>query len=110
MERHTAVPDLNGADRIGENGAEVVEEDVADAASEYDTAGGPEQEIVELLQRDRRGLVAPERVIHRQAARIEPADQDACDIGEPVPVDGERPDLEDDGVDFGEGKDGETGR
>ena len=59
MEGHAAVPDLDGADRLCQNRAEIVEQDIADAAAENDAGRSPDEEIVEMGWRDRRGVAAP---------------------------------------------------
>ena len=51
---------------------------------------------------------APEPLVQHKPARIEPADQDAGEVGEPVPAQRERAELNGDRIDFGKG-DGEHG-
>ncbi|MEY9629200.1 hypothetical protein ABIA27_004235 [Sinorhizobium fredii] len=109
MEGHAAVPDLDGADRVLQHRAEVVEEDVAEASAEHDAAGRPKQEVIELRQTEWGRIVAPERRILGYAPGVEPAEQDAGDIGETIPVYGERSDREDHRIDFGEGENGKAG-
>ena len=46
---------------------------------------------------------APEPLVRDKAARIAPAEQDADEIGEPVPADRERADLDRDRIDRREG-------
>ena len=71
---------------------QVVEQHVADAAAEDDAERHPEHEIVEVGDRQRR-RPAPQPLVADERARIEPAEQDADDIGERVPADRERPDM-----------------
>ena len=66
----------------------LVEQDVAEAPAEHDAERGPGQEIIHLhLGRD--GRREPGEATHHP-----PADDEAHDIGERIPADGERPDLD----------------
>ena len=73
--------------------ARIVEQHIAGAAADDDADGDPEDEVVELRQRDRR------RPAHRsfvldQRAGVDPAQHDAADIGQRIPADRDRPDLD----------------
>ena len=68
----------------------------------------PEQEIVDVGDVSGAGLPPHSRSFEHEPARIPPADQDAGEIGEPVPADGERADRDGDRIDGGKG-DGEHG-
>ena len=70
---------------------QIVEQHVADAAAEDDAERDPDDEIVEIGDGQRR-LAAPQRFVADQRAGIEPAEQNADDIGERVPADRERTD------------------
>ena len=91
------------ADGILDDGLQVVKEDVADASAEDDADGGPDDEIVELRPGDRRDVAGPERVVGGDPAGVEPAEHDACDIGDAVPMNRERADRKSDRIDIGEG-------
>ncbi len=104
MERHAALPDLEDGERVGEIMGQIVEQHIAEPAAQHHPEGGPEQEIVELLRRDRRAARFPQFAAPHEALGIGDGKQQAEDIGERVPADGERADREGDGVDLGKGK------
>ena len=90
MERHAAVPELQDLQRVRGEMRRVVEQHIADAAAEDDAERHPEDEVVDVLERHRRPC-RPTAASSRISARsIEPAEQDAADIGERIPADGER--------------------
>ncbi|MGY4379817.1 hypothetical protein ACVWZ3_007456 [Bradyrhizobium sp. i1.3.6] len=60
----------------------------------------PQDEVVDLHQRHRRGA-APQALFLQQRARIEPAEHDAADIGQRIPADRERTDLDRDRLEGG---------
>ena len=105
VEAHAAVPDLQDPDRVGVqtviDGA--VEEHVAQPAADDDAEGDPQDQVVDLRRRDRRRPARPELRVADQADGVAPAQQDAGDIGQGVPADRERPDLDQDGVEIREG-------
>ena len=58
MERHAALPDLEDGERVGEIMGQI-EQHIAEPAAQHHAEGGPEQEIVELVRRDRRAARFP---------------------------------------------------
>ncbi len=103
MERHAAVPDFDGPDGISGNGRQIVKQDVTDAPAEHDAAGCPENEIVKMLGRDGRDVVRPHSIRAGEAPRVKPAEHDARDIGNAVPVYRQRPDGQRYRIDIGNG-------
>ena len=87
--------------------AEIVEQHVTGAAADDDADGDPQDEIVELQQRDRR-RTAPQLLVLDQRAGVDPAQHDAADIGQRIPADRDRPDRDGDRVEHRKG-DGEEG-
>ena len=85
MERHAALPHLEDLQRVLEEVRQVVEQDVADPAAEDDAERHPQDEIVVVGDGERR-RAAPQPVIRDEGARVEPAEQDAADIGKCVPA------------------------
>ena len=67
----------------------------------------PEDEVVDLRQRDRR-RPAPQPLVLDQRARVDPAQHDAADIGQRIPADRDRPDRDRDRIEHRKG-DGEEG-
>ena len=88
------MPPFHSCERLervrGEIGR-IVEQHVADAAAEDDAERDPHDEVVEV-ERGHRRRPAPQARRLDQRARVEPAGQDADDIGERVPADRERSD------------------
>src|SRR5690606_23975757 len=99
MKGHAALPDGEYVEGLGQVALEIVEQDVADAPSGNDAQCGPDEEIVDVLRFQAAHPGQPETVVCDQPAAIPPAEQDADDIGEAVPVDGERSDPDQNGVD-----------
>ena len=83
--------------------AGVVEHHVAEAAAEDDAERHPQHEVVEVGDRQRR-RPAPHALVADQPPRVEPAEQDADDIGERVPADRERADRISTGSKAGNGR------
>ena len=73
----------------------IVEQHIAGAAAEDDADRDPEDEIVDLRQRDRR-RPAPQLFALDQRAGIDPAQHDAADIGQRIPADRDRPERDGD--------------
>jgi hypothetical protein len=88
--------------RVGPEIARLIEEDEAKPAADHDAEGDPQQKIVGLAYGHRR-LAVPQIGAREEIAPVEPAEQDAGHIGEAVPADGERPDLERNRIDDGVG-------
>jgi hypothetical protein len=71
----------------------IIEQHVAGAAAEDDAERHPEHEIVELDECQRRGST-PQALAADQCPCVEPAEQDAGDIGQRIPTDLERSDRD----------------
>ncbi len=82
---------------------EIVEQHVADAPAEDDADGAPDDEIVDVGGLHRRPGRPPDRLVADQRLGVPPAEEDADDIGQRIPADGERPDLDQHRVDGGKG-------
>ena len=87
----------NISQRMLDEERQVVEQHVAGAAAEDDAERHPQHEVVEVGERDRRRS-APGPLGFQDAARINPAEQDAADIGERIPADRKRPDRDRDRI------------
>ena len=88
VERHAAVPQLQDLDRMAEIFAEIVEQDIAEPAAEDDPERGVEDEVVGMAAGHRRaGLL-------QQLQQIPVADEDAGEVGEAVPAQIERADVQ----------------
>ena len=79
---------------MGQVDAGLIEQHVAEAAAQHDAEGGPGQEVVHL---QRRGDGGPEP---DEAPHQAPADHQAGDIGEGIPADRQRAELDDDRVEL----------
>ena len=75
---------------------------VSQPAAADDPDGDPQDQVVHLLRRDRRGTVGPQRGVLQEACGIPPPQQDARHIGQRVPAYGERAEFHEDGIDFRE--------
>ena len=75
----------------------VVEQNVADASAENDAKCHPKDEIVEVGHRHGR-FAAPQFAGADEDAGVTPAEQNAEDVGEGVPADGERAEMHQDGI------------
>src|SRR3546814_8603684 len=93
MERHAAAPDHEYLKRIGKVPVEVVEEDVAQPAAQDDAEGRPQNEVAQVLDRHG-GRPPPAEMCH-----IPPTEQNASDVGERVPANRQRSDLNGDRID-----------
>ncbi|MOA48347.1 hypothetical protein D3C78_1710820 [compost metagenome] len=62
-----------------------------------------------MLRRDGRHIVRPQAIRAGEAAGVKPAEHDAGNIGNAVPVDRERAEGQRHRIDIGEGHDGELG-
>ena len=103
VERHAAVPQLQDLDRVPEIFAEIVEQHIAEAAAEDDPERGVEDEVVGMAAGHRRaGLL-------EQLQQIPIADEDAGEVGEAVPAEVERPDVQRDRRQAEVGKGDEAG-
>lgn len=100
MERHAAFPQFEDRGGMIDEEGQVVEQHVAGAAAEDDAERDPQDEVVDLHQRDRRRS-APQALVLQERARIEPAEHDAADIGQRIPADREWTDLDRDRLEGG---------
>ena len=94
------------SDRVLPEIARLVEQHEAEPAADHDAERDPQQKVVGLGDRHRR-LAAPQIRPRHEAARVEPAEQDAGHIGQAIPTDCDRSDLDRDGIDHGVGEDQE---
>jgi hypothetical protein len=101
VERHAALPYGDDVAGVGEVVARLIEDDEAEAATEHDAGGDIEEQVVDLGHIEGRPAAGPQLRLGQQSADIEPAEQKPGQIGEPVPLDGHRPELQGDGVDVG---------
>ena len=104
VEGHAALPDLDDLGRVRGEVRRVVEQHVADAAAEDDAERHPDDEVVEVDDGHRR-RPAPVALVADQGAGVEPAEQDAENIGERVPADRERADRDQHRIDDGKWQD-----
>lgn len=95
--------------RVCGDGAKIVKQDVADAPAKHDAAGCPQDEVVKMLRRDWRCIVWPQARRKRKAAGIKPAEHDAGDIGNAVPMDRQRPERQGNRIDIRKWHDGKLG-
>ena len=102
VKRHAALPQFEDLRRMLDEEFEIVEQHIAGAAAEDDTEGDPEDEVVELRQRDRR-RPAPQLLVPEQRACVDPTQDDAADVGQRIPADCDRPDRNRDRVEDGKG-------
>ena len=103
MEGHAALPDAQQRERVAEHACQVVEQHIAQPAAQDHPERDVGRQIAHLLLGERR--IGPARARVAQG----PAAQDADQVSEAVPVDGERPQLQGDGVDGGVGQHGRHG-
>ena len=101
MERHAAVPEFEDLDRVRGEVRQIVEQHVAGAAAENDAERDPDHEVVEVEHGERR-RAAPQPFRSDDGARIEPAGDDADDIGQRIPADRERSDGHQHRIDRGD--------
>ena len=103
VERHPAVPQFQHLHRMPQIFAEIVEQDVADAAAEDDPEGGVEYEVVGMAPSHRRaGLL-------EQLQHVPIADDDPGEVGDAVPAKIERPMCSNTGESPRSGNGGEAG-
>ena len=93
VERHAALPELEDFERVLDEIRQIVEQHIAGAAAEDDAQGHPQHEVVEVDDGERSGP-APQALGLDQRPCIQPAEQDADDIGERVPPNRDRPEAD----------------
>ena len=103
VERHAAVPERDDLRRVLGEARQVVDEHVADAAADDDAERAPDDEVVDVRRLHRSPGRSPEPRIGDQALGVPPAEEDADDIGERVPADGKRADLDQHRIDCRKG-------
>ena len=101
VERHAAFPELQALERMRGEIARVVEQHIADAPAEDDAERHPQHEVVEIADRHRR-RPAPKLLGPDDGAGVEPAQEDADDIGKRIPADGDGPEADEHRVEGGE--------
>src|SRR5690606_29020586 len=80
----------------------IIDEHIADASAENDAKGRPEQRIIDLQRCDRgRALPQARRCDHLED--VAPAKRQASNIGQCIPANGQRPDLDEYRVNVGKG-------
>jgi hypothetical protein len=102
VEAHAAVPDAQDLQRLHPDQLRRVEQHIAQTPAEDDAQRDPEHQVIDLLGIGRRRRSAPEPRVAHQTDRVAPAQQDAGDIGQSVPTDRERADLDQHGVEIRE--------
>ncbi len=88
VEGHAPVPQFHDLDRMLQIFAEIVEQHIANAPAEDDSEGGVEDQVVGVATGHRRARLAYE------LQQIPIADEDAGEIGEAVPSEVERTEME----------------
>ena len=88
VEAHAALPDGDNVQRMPEEGAGLVEQHIADPPAENDAKRRPGEEIIHLQRRRDRGRPL------RNPPHQSPAEHEAGDIGNRIPVDGEGAELD----------------
>ena len=109
VERHPPVPRLENLQRVRPDHRGVVEQYAADPPTDQDSKGDPEHQIVDLALIDRRFGPLPDLRVAHQRHAIAPADDDARDIGQRVPADRKRPELDQHRIDVRKGQVGVSG-
>jgi len=95
VERHAALPDREDLERMLQEVGALVEDDVAQAAAEDHPEDAVEEQVVEVIARDRRAAGG-------DAARAEPPERaERGEVHEAVPADRQRADREGDRIEIG---------
>ena len=97
VEGHAAFPHLEYLYRVFEKMRQVVEQHIAGPSAEDDAQRHPQDEIV-VVEDGHGRRAAPVSFVGDDGAGIEPAEQDAADIGERIPADREGPDGHQHGI------------
>ncbi len=104
VKSHAAFPDFEDVERMGDIILRIVEQHVAEPTSDNDAEGAINEQVVDALRARPLGAV-PVAVVRHHAADQEPAENEARDIGERIPADGQRPPLHENGIDRRKGQD-----
>ncbi len=96
VERHAALPDLEDLQRVGREVAGLIEQDESEPGAEDHAERRPDQEIVDLTGRNQLWRT------FGQPHAVAPADEQGDDVGQGVPADRQRPDLDGHRVEIGE--------
>src|SRR5262245_61958881 len=99
MKRHAAFPDLEDLQRVRDEIRQIVEQHVAGASSKDDAERHPKDEIVEVLDLQRR-RPGPVSLVAYNGARIEPAEKNSEDVRQRIPADREGSDGNQHGVEI----------
>jgi len=95
VERHAALPDREDLERMLQEVGALVEDDIAQAAAEDHPEDAVEEQVVEVIARDRRAAGG-------NAARAEPPERtERGEVHEAVPADRQRADREGDRIEIG---------
>ena len=102
METHAALPDLEDLQRVGQVVLGLVEQAVAQAPTDDDAHHAEEQDVFDVLAAPGAGTLHAGKGLVAQAAHAQQQEQaEGGQVGQPVPVHGERPDLHGDGINMG---------
>ena len=99
MERHAAFPDGRYVQGIHEKVPRLVEQDVAQPPPQEHADRHIDEKIVNPLRLERRLVAGPQLALIQQPLDIKPAEQQTGNIGEAVPFDRKRTELERNGID-----------
>ena len=98
MKGHAAAPDGQHLEGVGEVFLKIVEQDVADPPAQHDPERHPDDHVVDVVGGGARH-VGPKPLVAGQPPRVEPAADQAGDVGEGIPADRERAELDRDRID-----------
>src|SRR5690606_5883949 len=102
VEGHSTLPDGENVQRIGEIARQVVKKHIAGATTENDTESCPDHEVVDILRLHRHKAAGPQGGIGHQLAGIPPGKENADNIADPIPMNGQGTKLNYYGVNLGE--------
>src|SRR5215475_8386513 len=94
------MPELQALQRVRGEIARIVEHYVADPSAQDDAERHPQHEVVVVVDGQWR-RTGPQLLAPDDRARIEPAQEDADDIGKRIPANGEGPEADEHRVDGG---------
>jgi len=105
VEGHATLPYPEDRQRISQIAFEVIEEHRSQPPADDDAEGEIQDQVVDLKLGNRRDAVRPE-----PGVPVEPAAENAGDIGQAVPAQLDQSEIEKDGVDLRIGQDAESGK
>ena len=94
MKSHAAVPDLEDLNGVVEEVCGLVQQHVPQASADHDSDSHPEEQVIGECCGKGRLAVTPEAAVRDQPFHVQPAEQQPGDVGQAVPFDGQRPDLQ----------------